>query len=187
MYDEKRETAQAVFRLASHLLQYPDAVWEDSLEGFRQIAETLGDDEAATSLNRFLHRVIRMGIETLRELYVQTFDFGKKTNLYVTYARHGEQRERGPALIALKQYYTENGFHMVDDELSDYLPLMLEFISIAPLDAAKSLISEHRPAIEDIRAHLVKIDSPYVDVFDAINFAMDALDIRSTAEGGTVT
>lgn len=185
MYTEKTEQAQTVFRLVSYLLEYPDAAWKESLQDLRQVVETLHDEEIAGLFGRFLHSVEQMGIETLGEGYVRTFDFGKKTNLYITYARHGEQRERGPALLALKQYYTENGWHMVEDELSDYLPLMLEFASAAPLDAIRQLLSEHRPAIEDIREQLMARDSLYVDLFDAIRLAIDELNIQFVAEGGT--
>lgn len=184
MVNRKTAQAQAVFQIVSQLLQYPDNTWEDELANFQQYIESLGDEAVAHPLEQFLHNVQRIGIDKLHELYVQTFDFGKKTNLYVTYARHGEQRERGPALLALKQYYAQFGFQMHDDELSDYLPLMLEFAAIAPLEAVHRLLNEHRPAIEDIRAHLDEIDSPYVELFDMLHLAMHSLDNHFDAEGG---
>lgn len=187
MYTEKTEQAQIVFRLVSYLLQYPNTAWKESLADFHQVVETLNHEAIAASLKRFLHNVEQTGIDTLSEIYVHTFDFSKKTNLYVTYARHGEQRERGPALLKLKQYYAENGLDMVDDELSDYLPLMLEFASEAPLVSVGRLLGEHRPAIEDIREQLVARDSLYVYLFDAIRLAMDELNIQLVAEGGAVS
>lgn len=187
MYIENTAQAQTVFRLACHLLQYPDTAWQDVMTECRQVTEDLNDKSLATPLMRFINNVVPSGIELLQETYVHTFDFGKKTNLYVTYARHGEQRERGPELLKIKQYYAENGWHMADDELADYLPLMLEFCSVAPLAPVKQLLCEHEPAIMDIRAQLMKINSLYVDIFDALQLAMDELDIRLIAEGGTLS
>lgn len=187
MNNQKIEQAQTAFRLISQLLQYPDREWRESLADVRQLVDTLNYTELKASLKRFLQNVTQMESVTLHESYVQTFDFGKKTNLYVTYARHGEKRERGPALLALKQFYAKNGWQMAEDELPDYLPLILEFASVAPPDAVQQLLSEHRPAIRDVGEQLRERNSLYTDLFDAIFLAMDALDIPPAEEGGAVS
>lgn len=184
----KIEQAQTVFRLVSHLLQYPDQAWRESLARVRQVVDTLHHTELKAFLERFLQSATQtVSDAALHEVYVQTFDFGKMTNLYVTYARHGEQRERGPALLALKQFYAKNGWQVTEDELPDYLPLMLEFASVAPLDAVRELFSEHRLAIRDIGEQLRERDSLYTDLFDAISLAMDEMNIPLAEEGGVVS
>lgn len=186
MTDKKQKPIQTVFRLISHLLQYPDKTWRASLIQVSQTVDALYQTSSKPFLERFLKNVQQTPNDTLHEIYVQTFDFGKKTNLYVTYARHGEQRERGQALLALKQFYAKQGWQMTDGELPDYLPLMLEFASIAPLDVVQELFREHRLAICDIGERLKKTDNLYADLFTALSLAMDELNRPSAKEGGAV-
>ncbi|OYD06675.1 nitrate reductase molybdenum cofactor assembly chaperone [Paludifilum halophilum] len=182
MCTESTEKLQSWLRLISFLLQYPDDSWQQVLNECQVIDPS--DGAMAPFIHRFVWCLEEEGIDGIQMRYVQTFDFGKKTNLYLTYARHGEQRERGAALLSLKQVYAQHGFHMVDDELSDYLPLLLEFVSVASPDAGVPLLCEHRPAIEEIREHLAKMDSPYVDIFDALLFVLDQWGIQPVAKEG---
>ena len=50
----------------------------------------------------------------------------RKAPLYMTYNKFDTQKERGQMLAKLKVLYEMFGLEMVD-ELSDYLPLMLQF------------------------------------------------------------
>ncbi|SDC81624.1 respiratory nitrate reductase chaperone NarJ [Melghirimyces thermohalophilus] len=175
------ETLQNRLRLISFLLQYPEEGWKKMVGDLRRAIDPF-EDPIAPYILRFAEFVDEEGIEAMQIRYVQTFDFGKKTHLYLTYARHGEQRERGSALLALKQVYAQNGFQMVEGELPDYLPLMLEFASVARLDSGMALLREYRPAIQDIQEHLTKMDSPYVAIFDALLFILDQQGIQSIAE-----
>lgn len=45
----------------------------------------------------------------------------------MTYNKFDTQKERGQMLAKLKVLYEMFGLEMVDNELSDYLPLMLQF------------------------------------------------------------
>lgn len=49
----------------------------------------------------------------------------------MTYNKFDTQKERGQLLAKLKVLYEMFGLKMVDQELSDFLPLMLEFLSVA--------------------------------------------------------
>ena len=49
----------------------------------------------------------------------------------MTYNKFDTQKERGQMLAKLKVLYEMFGLKMVDNELSDYLPLMLQFLQIA--------------------------------------------------------
>lgn len=67
----------------------------------------------------------------IKQLYTDTFDFNKQAPLYMTYNKFDTQKERGQMLAKLKVLYEMFGLEMVDNELSDYLPLMLEFLYAA--------------------------------------------------------
>ena len=56
-------------------------------------------------LSQFCQEAGKLTPSELIATYVNTFDFGKKTNLYITYMSNGEQRERGMDLLFLKNYY----------------------------------------------------------------------------------
>ena len=49
----------------------------------------------------------------------------------ILYNKFDTQKERGQMLAKLKVLYEMFGLKMVDNELSDYLPLMLQFLQIA--------------------------------------------------------
>src|SRR5690606_22724393 len=65
------------------------------------------------------------------ELYVQTFDFQKKSTMYMTFVKFEDSKERGQMLARLKVLYEMYGLEMPNGELSDYLPLICEFIYAA--------------------------------------------------------
>lgn len=67
-------------------------------------------------------------LDEMKACYSETFDFNKTAPLYMTYNRFDTQKERGQMLAKLKVLYEMFGLQMPDNELSDYLPLMLEFL-----------------------------------------------------------
>ncbi|HEY7208208.1 MAG TPA: nitrate reductase molybdenum cofactor assembly chaperone, partial [Gaiellaceae bacterium] len=104
----------------------------------------------------------------LAQAYVETFDLRRRTSLYLTYYLHGDTRKRGMALLRLKRLYAQAGLELAREELPDYLPLVLEFAALAPGDAGETLLREHRPELELLRANLHDAGSPYADVLEAL-------------------
>lgn len=168
------ETSKRICGMLSYLLQYPDDEWQDWLYAVRLEAEEIEDAEIRRSLLDFLAAAERMDKEHWQDQYVRTFDFGKKTNMYLTYTDHGDERERGPALIALKRQYEESGYTLAaEGELPDYLPLMLEFASAAPWPKAESVLAGHRHALLSIQRELTESGSPYAALFELLLRIMD--------------
>jgi nitrate reductase delta subunit len=150
--------AAEVFKIASLLLQYPDDRLIEARETLGHDVERLGGARSARRLREAWSRWSAIDAQTLRKQYVETFDFNRHNSLYLTYHSHGDRRERGMALIALKQRYEAAGHALETNELPDYLPLMLEFVSLAPRDGAAAL-GEHREALELLRDNLAAEDS----------------------------
>jgi nitrate reductase delta subunit len=90
--------------------------------------------------------------------YVETFDLRRRCALYLTYYRFGDTRRRGLAMIAFKTAYRVEGFTPTDDELPDYLPLVLEFASMNRRGA--ELLTSHRADLELLRKALDDAQSP---------------------------
>jgi nitrate reductase molybdenum cofactor assembly chaperone NarJ/NarW len=96
------------------------------------------------------------------------FDLGKRSALYLTFYSLGDRRDRGLALLGLKQPYRAAGLPLEGSELPDYLPAMLEFASATPAAQGDLVLAEHCAAIELVRLSLREQESPYGHVLDAV-------------------
>ena len=169
-------------KLASLLLQYPD---EPRREAAAEVAEVeIGPGPAAPA--REPARVLRAGTPRSRSrssqrLYVDAFDFTKQCSLHLTYHVHGDRRQRGMAMLQLKEAYRAAGFEPPGDELPDYLPLMLEFAALAPDDAGRDLLEDNRVSIELVRAGLQRERSPFAPLLDVVVACLGRL---SAAQAG---
>lgn len=94
--------------------------------------ETISKDHPAyEDLVAFRNVMMTFSLSEIKAIYTDTFDFTKKAPLYMTYNKFDTQKERGQMLAKLKVLYEMFGLEMVDNELSDYLPLMLQFLQVA--------------------------------------------------------
>ncbi len=151
---------QKVFKLASILLQYPEREWIEHEELEREIS-LLKDKDVQKLFRQFLDYLKKNEIEQLCETYVNTFDFSDKTTMYLAYNIFGDQQERGQAFLKLKEEFRNAGFPLMDDELPDYLPLVLEFASIAPQEYARKMFMIHKKSIDQLVEELKAANNPY--------------------------
>ncbi|MPM97996.1 Nitrate reductase molybdenum cofactor assembly chaperone NarJ [bioreactor metagenome] len=94
--------------------------------------------------------------------YVQLFDFSTKTNLYLFDHVYGDSRERGQAMIDLTEMYVKSGFVPCSNELPDYLPLFLEYLSLLTNEEeGRQLLQRIAPIVENMKQSLEKRESPY--------------------------
>lgn len=145
--------APELFKLASLLLQYPGDELVAAREELSGAVRALGRGRAAKHLREAWPARPDLDAEALRRDYVETFDFRRRNSLYLTYHSYGDRRERGMALISLKQRYEAAGLDLETEELPDFLPLMLEFAALSPEHGIEALI-EHREALEVLRESL---------------------------------
>jgi nitrate reductase molybdenum cofactor assembly chaperone NarJ/NarW len=155
-------------KLLSLLLQYPT---DELLAARAELAAVA----ASGPLERFAAWWATEEPGELRRAYVETFDFARRNSLYLTYHVHGDRRQRGIALLRLKQRYAAAGLELLDGELPDYLPVMLEFAALAPEDVGLAALAESRDAIELVRASLHDAGSPYARLLDAVTALLPGL------------
>jgi nitrate reductase molybdenum cofactor assembly chaperone NarJ/NarW len=167
------DTSQ-VFQLCSYLLNYPDHEWIDSLIEVEEEVEYLASSPMKDELLQFCQGAKKKSAAEILSTYVNTFDFGKKTNLYVTYMSSGEQRERGMDLLFLKNYYKLQGFSVTDKELPDYLPIMLEFASLVDEEKIIPVFERYFENIKEIEKHLVDANNLYHHILSACLRALEA-------------
>lgn len=171
---------QQVFSLCSYLLSYPDKGFIESLEEVKSEIDSLSIPELKHELCQFFQKTNDMSLNQLIATYVYTFDFGKKTNLYVTYMSNGELRERGMDLLFLKNYYKLHGFDVTDKELPDYLPILLEFAGLADQETMKPVFERYRTNIKEIAERLNPEDNLYGHVMKSIVLAMEATGVTKS-------
>ncbi|KKB73094.1 MULTISPECIES: nitrate reductase molybdenum cofactor assembly chaperone [Bacillus] len=173
---------QAVFAALSYLLSYPDEEWRLERSDWQSLISDIQPEHLRERLLAFLKEAEAYSPEELIETYVYTFDFGKKTNLYVTYFNSGEQRERGIELLQLKDLYQQSGFQPTDKELPDYLPLMLEFAAVAELHKAKDVFQKYVSNLEELKSQLLENESIYAPLLDGLLIALAEIGVERTVE-----
>jgi len=160
-----------LLKLISLLLQYPDKEIR-SVDWLSEITD-IDEPELFDRLNKFGKYFQQMPLVQLQENYVHTFDFDDKTNLYLTYSKLGDEKERGQVLAELKQIYGFAGFELDSTELPDYLPLLLEFVAHADPKIRTDLLRRFRGAIEHTQQMLAEKKSPYSDLLKGLLIIID--------------
>ena len=163
-------------KLASLLLQYPSpelgeavaTVDERDLRGLRR---------SRRGVAALLEWYAAAPLGELCRIYTETFDFSKQRTLHLSYHVHGDRRQRGIALLRLKQAYEAAGLELSSGELPDYLPLMLEFADLVPA-AGRELLSEHAVSIELVRASLRRDSNVYAGALDLVSEQLPGLSKR---------
>lgn len=163
------------FALISLALQHPDAELLDARADIALAAGSLPRSEAGDALRFFLAWWAEEPAEALCRRYVETFDFSRRTALDLTYYTHGDRRQRGLALVALRRRYAAAGLELEGPELPDHLPVLLEFAALDPA-AGGELLAEFRPVIELLRLALERAASPYAGLLAALCLSLPALE-----------
>ena len=167
------------YKLASVLLQYPTAALFDGLDELDAFAAETSPKQARESFARFLAWLRSSEPSEVAQHYVQTFDLRRRCALYLTYYRYGDTRRRGMAMVVFKSAYRDAGFVPTDDELPDYLPMVLDFASLSP--RGEKLLHAQRADLELLRRALAKAESPYVHVVSAVSAQLPRLGKRELA------
>ena len=155
------------FKLLSLLLQYPSASLYDARDELTAAIGELPRGRRRDGLARFSGWLARTPLDEAQAAYVETFDFQRRHSLYLSYHTFGDRRQRGMALLALKQRYAAAGLSLHDAELPDYLPVMLEACAIEP-ELGLELVARHREPIELVRSSLHAEGSPWAWLLDAV-------------------
>jgi nitrate reductase delta subunit len=157
-------------RVLGALLSYPDAGLRTHLGEMGSLLES--DGALAASRLAELHALIRQLAAAdpvdAEVAYVELFDRGRATSLYLFEHVHGDSRDRGPAMIDLGEMYAKAGLLLTPDELPDYLPVMLEFISTQPPREARNFLDEIAHLLNAIFAALQQRGSACASVLGAL-------------------
>ncbi len=157
MTDEDR----VILTTLSVLLQYPR---EES------VPDLAGQMASVPWAKEFLENFLRYRRETpllrLQEEYTRTFDLDPSTSLHLTFHRSGTP-PGGNALQDLHAVYKNAGWENVTRELPDYLPMVLEFLTICPEQDAAWISREYGKTVSLLASRLKERGSPYAGLLRA--------------------
>lgn len=164
MSDEKR----LLVKMMSILLTYPDEHFRRILPSMKERLEELPSSEVRQKLAATVRCLQQMPPLNLQEEYTRTFDLNPSHCLQLSYLKWGDARERGAELARLHQIYRDAGFEMVNRELPDHLPLMLEFLSIGPEDIGRQLVDDYRNELNSLADRIVQSATVYAGVMESL-------------------
>lgn len=158
------------FKILGLLLTYPKGSLYKASD---EITVILRDDailpeKQIKRIEMFLTRQKNKDLLEMQEEYVETFDRGRAHCLHLFEHIHGESRNRGQAMVDLSDSYASKGLYINNNELPDYLPLFMEYLSRCTFEEASGLLGEAIDVIAMIGAKLKKRKSPYAEMFAAI-------------------
>ncbi len=158
------------FRALAALLDWPTSELQQAIP---EIAATLAEEAVLPAQQRqalapLFERLAHDDIYAVQERYHDLFDRGRALSLYLFEHVHGDSRARGQAMVDLRALYEQAGLSPRADELPDYLPLFLEFLSLRPLAEARTLLAEPGAVLAALAERLRHSDAAYAAVFDAL-------------------
>jgi nitrate reductase delta subunit len=153
--------------LISLLLQYPSPDLQAVTGDIRQrlAADPALPADGAVALEPLLARLGTADIYDVQETYVELFDRGRAHSLHLFEHVHGESRDRGQAMVDLRQRYLDAGLEPEGNELPDFLPLFLDYCSTLPPAAARDALAEPGVVLIALAARLAEKQSDYAPVF----------------------
>lgn len=163
-------TGAHTYKVLGLMLTYPreplSRASEEIIAMLRE--EALLSKKLLGRLEEFLDARRRRDLIEAQEEYVETFDRGRAHCLHLFEHVHGESRDRGQAMVNLSETYAARGLFIDGNELPDYLPMFLEFLSRCPLPEARAQLAEAIDVIAVIGAKLRRRESPYAVIFEAL-------------------
>ena len=173
------------WRAIAALLQYPGA----ELAGAAgEIAAAVRDEGllshgGVAAVERLAARLAIADLLAAQETYVGLFDRSRGLSLHLFEHIHGESRDRGQAMVNLAQHYESRGYGIDGNELPDYLPLFLEFLSLTDPREAADLLADVAHILAAIRIRLERRGSDYAGLFLALEELAARKPDRAAVEG----
>ena len=158
------------YRALAALLSYPTAALQAATD---EINEALAEEglvaaSPLAAIQSFLNELATSDIYALQERYVALFDRSRTLSLHLFEHIHGESRDRGQAMADLIALYQEHGLEMAADELPDFLPLFLEFLSLLPDAEARTMLAEPAGILRALSDRLAARHAGYMSVLTAL-------------------
>lgn len=162
--------AKRTYKALAALLLYPSEELQKAADELLEIikAEALLEADVIDNLSKLASYLANGDIYEIQAAYVETFDRGRSHSLHLFEHIHGESRDRGQAMVDLCATYQAAGLEVNSNELPDFLPVFLEYLSVADETEAQENLADAINIIGVIGARLNAINSPYGAIFSAL-------------------
>lgn len=159
-----------VLRALAALLSYPAPPVRAALPEIAEALTGCDDIPAADrdALRGLIDELAAMDQLDAEARYVALFDRGRATSLNLFEHLHGDARDRGQAMVDLRDVYARSGFTMNTSELPDHLPVLLEYLSCRDRSEIRDMIEDCAPILRRIGEALIGRDSRYAVVLQAV-------------------
>lgn len=158
------------FKALAALLSYPE---RELIEALPEIEHVLDAGGLVSPRERIAIRALtaELGagdLMSLQERYVALFDRSRALSLHLFEHVHGESRDRGQAMVDLNKLYQGHGFALAGNELPDFLPAVLEYLSFRPLGEAQALLGDMAHILQALGGRIAQRGSTYSAVLAAL-------------------
>jgi nitrate reductase delta subunit len=159
-----------LFKAFSALLSYPT---EEMRQALPEIADVVRGSRLVppreqAALVALIAEIGSGDLLSAQEHYVDLFDRGRALSLHLFEHLHGESRDRGSAMVELKELYAVAGFELTARELPDYLPVVLEYLSCRDAAEAHDMLADCAAILATIARSLIARRSRYAAVLQAL-------------------
>lgn len=167
--DPTAEPGAIALRALARVLDYPTGPLFDHLD---ELADALTSTPVQAArrkgLQPLLERFAAADLLDAQEAYIETFDRGRRTSLNLFEHVHGDSRDRGQAMVDLLEMYRAAGIELATEQLPDYLPAFLEYLSLLPTNEAREHLAEVTHLVRAIGGVLAARGSDYAGAFDLL-------------------
>lgn len=159
-----------LFKAFSALLSYPAVEMRQALPEIAEVIRTspLVAPREQAALLALVEEIGSGDLLAAQEHYVDLFDRGRALSLHLFEHLHGESRDRGSAMVQLKELYAAAGFELATRELPDYLPIVLEYLSCREMAEVREMLTDCADILRTIAKALIARRSRYGAVLQAL-------------------
>lgn len=144
----------------SLLLHFPDENLLAALDTLESSVASL-PSEAVAPVRKALAYLKSRPLVDLQERYTRLFDLSPATTLNLCCHLPGDPHAQAGRMCSLQGVYNAAGCQSISAELPDYLPLLLEFLSLAPDHGRHAPVSEVLAAVPILAEKLRAADDIY--------------------------
>lgn len=160
----------ATYKILSALLSYPIAELQAAAREMNLALnmERLLPSHARATLALLIDDIAARDLLDLQAEYVDLFDRTRALSLHMFEHVHGESRDRGQAMVSLMERYRQAGLDPARNELPDYIPLFLEFLSTQSEAEARAGLAEAVHIFQALSERLRKRGARQGAIFEAL-------------------
>lgn len=158
------------YKVLSALLSYPTAELQAAARQMNLAvhAERLLPPQHRAAVGALIDEIAASDLLDIQAQYVDLFDRTRSLSLHMFEHVHGESRDRGQAMVSLLERYRQAGLDVARNELPDYIPLFLEFLSTQAEADARAGLAEPVHILQALGERLKKRNSNYGAILEAL-------------------